>query len=96
VLNMPELKQSIFEEGHKSSLSIHPRAIKMYRDHKDILWWASVKKDITEVVCACIVSQRSRVEHQESSRLMQPLCILEWKWDNISMDFVEYLQNNEK
>jgi hypothetical protein len=55
-----------------------------------------VKKDIAEVVCACIVSQRSRVEHQESSRLMQPLCILEWKWDNISMDFVEDLQNNEK
>jgi hypothetical protein len=92
VSNIPELKQSIFEEGHKSILSIHPRATKMYQDLKEILWWASVKNDIAEFVCACLVLQKLRVEHQESSGLMQPLSILDWKWDNISMDFVRVCQ----
>lgn len=30
VLDVPELKNSILEEGHKSGLSIHPGATKMY------------------------------------------------------------------
>ena len=31
VPDMPELKQSILEEGHRSGLSIHPGATKMYQ-----------------------------------------------------------------
>lgn len=31
-----ELKNRILEEGHKSSLSIHPRATNMYQDLKKL------------------------------------------------------------
>jgi len=34
VLNMPELRKMILEEGHMSYLSIHPSATKMYLDLK--------------------------------------------------------------
>jgi len=83
-----ELKRQILDEGHKSSLSIHPGATKMYQDLKRLFWWPGMKKEIAEFVYACLVCQKSKIEHQKPSGLMQPLFILEWKWDSISMDFV--------
>jgi hypothetical protein len=96
VPNVPELKRSILEEGHRSSLSIHPGATKMYQDLKKIFWWAGMKKDIAEFVYACLICQKSKVEHQKPSGLMQPLSIPEWKWDSISMDFVVGLPKTAK
>jgi len=34
-----ELRRVILEEGHRSSLSIHPGATKMYQDLKKLFWW---------------------------------------------------------
>lgn len=39
VPDVSELKKSIIEEGHKSGLTIHPGAIKLYQDLKKIFWW---------------------------------------------------------
>ncbi|XP_058783678.1 uncharacterized protein LOC131658399 [Vicia villosa] len=44
VPDLLELKKKIFEEGHKSGLSIHPGATKMYRDLKKMFWWPEMKK----------------------------------------------------
>jgi len=54
---------------------------KMYQDLKRLLLWPEMKKDIAEFVYACLVCQKSKIQHQKSSGLMQPLCIPEWKWD---------------
>ncbi|KAI5395150.1 hypothetical protein KIW84_061665 [Lathyrus oleraceus] len=62
VLDVPELKKSILEEG--------------------------MKKKVAEFVYACLTCQKSKIEHQKPLNLMQPLSILEWKWDRVSMDFV--------
>ena len=35
--------------------------------------------------------QKAKVEHQRPGGNLQPLEILVWKWDNISMDFVTHL-----
>jgi hypothetical protein len=53
VPDMPELKRSILEEGHKSGLSIHPEATKMYKDLQMIFWWPGMKKDVVGFVYAC-------------------------------------------
>ena len=37
---------------------------------------------------ACLTYQKANIEHQKPTGLMQPLSIPEWKWDNVSMDFV--------
>jgi len=55
VPNVPELKRSILKEGHKSGLSIHPGATKMYQDLKKIFWWPGMKRDVAEFVYACLV-----------------------------------------
>jgi hypothetical protein len=82
------LKESALGEGHKSKLSNHPGANKMYQDLRKIFWWPSMKKDVAEFVHACLTCQKSKIEHQKPIGLMQPLSIPEWKWDSISMDFV--------
>ena len=47
-----------------------------------------MKKDISEYVSKCLTCQQVKVEHQVLSGLLNPLPIPQWKWDNITMDFV--------
>ncbi|RDX76276.1 hypothetical protein CR513_43752, partial [Mucuna pruriens] len=70
-----------------SNLSVHPNATKMYQDLKRIFWWPGT----TKFVYACLVCQKSKIEHKTSLGFLQPLHILEWKWDKISMDFMSSL-----
>jgi hypothetical protein len=36
----------------------------------------------------CDVCQRVKAEHQRPAGLLQPLKVPEWKWEEISMDFI--------
>ena len=83
-----DLKKRILDEGHRSGMSIHPGATKMYQDLRKLFWWSGMKKDIVEFVYSCLIFQKSKIEHQKPSGLMEPLFVPEWKWDGISMDFV--------
>ena len=91
-----DLKRMILEESHRSNLSIHPGATKMYQDLKKLFWWSGMKREVAQFVYACLTCQKSKVEHQKPARLMQPLEISEWKWDSISMDFVTGLPNTPR
>lgn len=93
---MQELKKSILEEAHRSGLSIHPGATKMYQDLKRLFWWAGMKKDVAKFVYSCLTCQKSKIEHQKPAGMVQPLRIPEWKWDSISMDFVTGLPRTVK
>ena len=55
VSNVPELRKMILEEGHRSNLSIHPGATKMYHDLKTMFWWPNMKREVSEFVYACLV-----------------------------------------
>lgn len=85
--DVPELKKSILE-GNQSGLSIHPDATKMYHNLKKLFWWPGMKKDVIEFVYTSLTCQKSKIEHQKPLGLIQPLNILEWKWDIIYMDFM--------
>jgi len=67
VPDVPELKKRILDEGHRSSLSIHPGATNMYQDLKRFFWWPGMKKDIAKFVYACLVCHKSKIEHQKPS-----------------------------
>jgi hypothetical protein len=47
-----------------------------------------MKRDIAKYVSLCDTRKRVKVEHQRPARLLQPLKILEWKWEEIGMDFI--------
>ena len=50
-----------------------------------------MKKENVEFVHYCLTCRKSKIEHQKSSSLLQPLSIPKWKCDSISMDFVSGL-----
>lgn len=77
-------------------MSIHPSATNMYRDLRKIFLWRGMKKEIAKFVYVCRTCQKSKIEYQKSLGLMQLLSIPEWKWDNISMDFVSVLPRTMK
>ena len=62
VPDVPELKKRDLEEGHKSSLSIHLGATKMYQDLKRFFWWTKIKKNISVFMYACLVCHKSKIE----------------------------------
>ena len=88
VPNDDELKKSILQEAHSGSFSMHPGSTKMYQDLKTSYWWSGMKRDVSEFVTKCMVCQKVKVEHQVPLGLLQPIRILEWKWDRITMNFV--------
>ena len=47
-----------------------------------------MKRDVASFVAKCMICQQVKAKHQRPSGLLQPLKILEWKWDKITMDFV--------
>ena len=74
-----EMKKVILEESHRSKLSIHSGATKMYQDLKGLFWWPGMKSDMVWFVYACLTCQKSKVEHHKPSGMMHPLDIPEWK-----------------
>jgi hypothetical protein len=88
VPDIPEIKQLILKEAHKTPYSIHPGSIKMYMDLKELFWWNNMKREIAKFVSECHTCQRVKAEHQSPAGLMQPLDIPEWKWEEIGMDFI--------
>ena len=50
-----------------------------------------MKRDVTEYVSKCLTCQQVKVKHQVPTGLLNPLLIPQWKWDNITMDFVSGL-----
>ena len=88
VPNDMDLRKKILYENHNTVFTMHPGSNKMYQDIKQYYWWLGMKKDISEYVSKCLTCQQVKVEHQVPSGLLNPLPILQWKWDNITMDFV--------
>ncbi|XP_039034121.1 uncharacterized protein LOC120170212, partial [Hibiscus syriacus] len=86
-----DLKKEILTEAHCSPLTMHPGGTKMYMDLKDRFWWSGMKRSITEFVSKCLICQQVKAEHQVPSGLLQPLFIPQWKWENVTMDFVSGL-----
>ena len=88
VPNDMDLRKKILYESHNTFFTMHPGSNKMYRDMKQYYWWRGMRKDISEYVYKCLTCQLVKAEHQVPSGLLNPLPIPQWKWDNITMDFV--------
>ncbi|KAI3811062.1 hypothetical protein L1987_20778 [Smallanthus sonchifolius] len=91
-----QLRAKILDEAHKSRYSIHPGTNKMYQDLKKEYWWPGMKNDVTEYVSKCLTCSLVKAEHQKPCGKMQPLLIPEWKWEEITMDFITKLPRTAK
>nr|GFC36702.1 putative reverse transcriptase domain-containing protein [Tanacetum cinerariifolium] len=91
-----DLRTVIMHESYKSKYSIHPGSDKMYQDMKKLYWWPNMKADIATYVSKCLTCAKVKAEHQKPSGLLVQPKIPEWKWDNITMDFVIKLHKSSQ
>ncbi|KAJ9557119.1 hypothetical protein OSB04_011733 [Centaurea solstitialis] len=91
-----QLRKMIMDEAHQSRYSIHPGSDKMYKGLKEHYWWPGMKRDIATYVSKCLTCAKVKAEHQKPSGLLQQPEIPEWKWEQISMDFVTKLPKTKK
>ncbi|KAL0534336.1 hypothetical protein IC582_028626 [Cucumis melo] len=82
------VKTELLSEAHSSPFSMHPGSTKMYQDLKRVYWWRNMKREVVEFVSKCLVCQQVKAPRQKPAGLLQPLSISEWKWENVSMDFI--------
>jgi hypothetical protein len=82
------LKKKILDEAHTSRYSIHSSSTKMYHDLRQQLWWTRMKCETSRYVSECDTYQKVKVHYMKPGGLLQSLSILDWKWDDISMDFI--------
>jgi hypothetical protein len=87
-----ELKNQLMDEAHHSKLSIHPRSSKIYQELRPRYWWTKMKKEIARYDTCC----RVKALHMRLVGLLQPLSVPNWKWDDISMDFITGLLTTPK
>ncbi|GKV11106.1 hypothetical protein SLEP1_g22390 [Rubroshorea leprosula] len=90
------LRREIMGDAHYTSYTIHPGSTKMYRDLRSTFWWQNMKREIARFVSQCLTCQKVKAEHQRLPRKLQPLPIPQWKWENITMDFVTGLPRTLK
>ncbi|GJU94408.1 putative reverse transcriptase domain-containing protein [Tanacetum coccineum] len=86
-----DLRALIMHESHKSKYSIHPRLDKMYQDLKKLYWWPNIKADIATYVIKCLACAKVKAEYQKPFGLRVQPEIPQWKWENITIDFVTKL-----
>ncbi|GKB00949.1 putative reverse transcriptase domain-containing protein [Tanacetum coccineum] len=91
-----DLRSVIMHESHKSKYSIYPGSEKMYQDMKKLYGWPNIKADIATYVNKCLTCAKVKAEHQRPSGLLVQLAIPEWKWDNITIDFITKLPKSSQ
>ena len=85
------LREEILREFHCSRFDVHPGATKIYHAPRCQYYLSGMKKHIGDYVRQCLTCQQIKAEHQRLTGLLQPLEVVEWKWEHVTMDFVTHL-----
>ncbi|GJW61489.1 putative reverse transcriptase domain-containing protein [Tanacetum coccineum] len=86
-----DLRTLIMHVSHKLKYYVHPGSDNMYQDMKKLYWWPNMKAYIATYVSKCLTCLKVQAEHQKPSCLLVQPEIPQWKWDNITMDFITKL-----
>jgi hypothetical protein len=82
------LKRKILDEAHASRYSIHPGSSKMYHDLRQQFWWTRMKRETARYVSECDTCRKVKADYMKPGGLLQLLSVPDWKWDDISIDFI--------
>nr|GEV84284.1 putative reverse transcriptase domain-containing protein [Tanacetum cinerariifolium] len=82
--------------SHKLKYSIHPGSDKMYQDMKKLYWLPNMKADIATYIRKCLTCAKVKAEHKRLSDLLVQPKIPQWKWDNITIDFIMKLPKSSQ
>ncbi|XP_017647638.1 uncharacterized protein LOC108487791 [Gossypium arboreum] len=45
----------------------------MYRDLRELYWWSSLKREVTDFIARCLMCQQVKAKHQLPSGFLQPV-----------------------
>jgi hypothetical protein len=82
------MKKKILDKALNLRYSIHLGSTKMYHDLRQQFWWTRMKHEIAHYVSECDTYRKVKASYMKPGGLLQPLSILDWKWDDIRMDFI--------
>jgi hypothetical protein len=82
------LKREILDEAHTSRYCIHPGSTKIYHDLRQQFWWTRMKCETARYVSECDTCRKVKADYMKPRGLLQLLSVPDWKWDDISMDFI--------
>jgi hypothetical protein len=89
-------KARILQVYHNSPRAGHQWIENMYRKVRERFSWKGLKEDVINHVKECTTCQENKDEHTHPVGLLQPLPILEHKWESISMDFIMGCQRHKE
>jgi hypothetical protein len=60
----------------------------MYHDLRQQFRWTRMKREAARNVSECDTCRKVKADYMKPGGLLQPLSVPEWKWDDISMNFI--------
>jgi hypothetical protein len=76
---------------HDSPATGHQGYFKTYKKIRERFSWKGLKDDVLTHIRECTTCQQNKSKKTHPIWLLQPLPILEQKWESISMDFITSL-----
>ncbi|KAL0549258.1 hypothetical protein IC582_013739 [Cucumis melo] len=96
ILKDSAVKTELLMEAHSSPFTMYPGSTKMYQDLRCVYWWRNMKKEVADFISRCLVCQQVKAPRQRPAGLLQPLSVLGWKWESVSMNFIRGLPRTLK
>ncbi|GJV86180.1 putative reverse transcriptase domain-containing protein [Tanacetum coccineum] len=95
--DLEKLRTEKLEPRTDGTLCLNGRSSdKMYQDMKMLYWWPNMKAEIATYVSKCLTCAKVKAEHQRPSGLLVQSETPQWKWNNITMDFIMKLPKSSQ
>ena len=75
-------------ESHAPPYAGHQGILPTLKGAEMYFYWPTMKVDIHAYVTSCMVCQKTKYDRGKQPGLLQPLSILDFPWESISMDFI--------
>ena len=62
----------------------------MYRDLRRQYYYSGMKQHFGDFVRLCFTCPQVKADHHKPVGLLQPLEVVEWKWEHVTIDFVTH------
>jgi hypothetical protein len=86
----------ILSKMHKVPYAGHPSYPKTIVTVKEQYYWPGMKKEVVDFISRFLECKKVKAEHIHPIGLLQPLLILEWKWEVVTMDFITKIPRDVK
>jgi hypothetical protein len=96
VSNSSALNNAVLKEMHNVPYVGHPRYQKTIAVVIIQYFWLRMKKKVGNYITRCLECQKVKIEHRHPTGFLQPLLMLEWKWEVVIVDFIIKLPRTVK